>query len=170
MCNAISTKFDDMKMMIFILLTTFLIACNSSTNTKNASANIDCDVALTFINDYVKTSNDELNQKDFNFDEWVQKNHTLTDNFKTSYKHLMDSAWKAEPYVGLDFDPILDGNAFPEKGFEIVNCDNENGYVTVKGIDWPEFVVVLKVVSHDKKLLVDGSGVINIPTDKRGRK
>jgi hypothetical protein len=40
----------------------------------------------------------------------------------------------------------------------------------VRGKDWKEFILVLKVVSQNDKWLVDGAGIINIPTDKRAER
>lgn len=72
--------------------------------------------------------------------------------------------------MGLGFNPIFDAQDFPEKGFELIDCDTRLGYVTVKGIDWPDFFVVLRVVQQDKKWLVDGAGVVNIPVGKRAKR
>src|SRR5437764_4590505 len=104
------------------------------------------------------------------YTNWVERNPLLTNNFKTFYRNLLDAAQKEDPEVGLDFDPIFDAQDFPDKGFEIVNCDNETGYVTVRGKDWADFVLVLKVIQQDNKWLVDGSGVINIPVNKRAKR
>jgi hypothetical protein len=102
---------------------------------------------------------------------WIQKNELLTDSFKKNYKNLVDSAKKADPEMGLDFDPIFDAQDFPDKGCELLNCDQNTGYITVKGkIDWPEFNLVLKVVSQNGKWLVDGCGAINIPENKRAKR
>ena len=116
------------------------------------------------MNDYVKIS--EPSATSINLNDWVKHNDLLTDSFKSRYKFVIDSAWKAEPDVGLDFDPIIDGNASPT-AFELVNCDEENGFVTVKGVGWPEFVLVLKLIKENNTTLIDGSGIINIPVEKR---
>jgi len=72
-----------------------------------------------------------------------------------------------DPEIGLGFDPILDAQDYPDKGFEIVHSDSTNEFVTVRGIDWPEFLLVLRLANHENKWLVDGSGVINIPENRR---
>ena len=72
--------------------------------------------------------------------------------------------------MGLDFDPIFDAQDFPDKGFELVSSDKNSGYITVKGKDWPEFVLVIRIVYLDNKWLVDGSGIINIPESKRAKR
>lgn len=128
----------------------------------------DFNVALKFINEYTDYCN---NLTESNLDSnWVYKNQLLTKKFKNRYKALLDSAYKEEPEVGLDFDPIFDAQDFPDKGFVILKTDNNTEYVTVKGKNWEKFKVVLKVVYQDGKWLVDGSGIINIPADKQAKR
>ena len=160
------------------LLLTFtaiiFFSCNSHTETATSTNSVetenalDFNVALTFINDYVSFCNPK--SPSANDKNWIRNNSLLSENFKTSYYNLIDSARKADPELGLDFDPIFDAQDFPEKGFVIAGSDNESGYVTVKGKDWPEFLLVLKVVRQNNKTLVDGSGVINIPSNKRAKR
>lgn len=72
--------------------------------------------------------------------------------------------------MGLDSDPILDAQDFPDKGFELVNCDSTAGFVTIRGKEWKDFILTVKVVDQNNKWLVDGAGVINIPVTKRARR
>jgi len=97
---------------------------------------------------------------------WVYNNNLLTESFKKRHKFIIDSAYIADPEMGLDADPIFDAQDYPDNGFEIMTTDS-NGFVTVRGKDWKEFILVLKVVSQNDKWLVDGAGIINIPNDKR---
>ena len=165
-----------MRRILLVFMAAALFACNSQTNPKtdpaiNAEAVKvipDCNVALKFINDYVALLTHLPSA--VNEDDWVAHNSLLTDNFKTTYKDLLDSAQKADPELGLDFDPILDAQDFPDKGFELVNCDNETGYVDVKGKELNDFTLVLKLVRQNNKWLVDGSGVLNIPVGKRRKR
>jgi len=128
----------------------------------------DFNVALKFINGYAIFCTPRPNRTvDTN---WVRNNSLLTENFKAIYYNLMDSVNKKDPEYGLGFDPIFDAQDFPDKGFEIINSDSIKGFVTLKGKDWPEFVLVLKVVNLNGKSLVDGCGIINIPADKRRKR
>ncbi|WP_147275758.1 hypothetical protein [Adhaeribacter pallidiroseus] len=97
---------------------------------------------------------------------WIKRNQLLTNNFKNRYESLLDSADKADPEIGLDFDPIFDAQDYPDEGF-IFSSQDSSGFVTLKGKDWPEFTVVVKVVLENNKSLVDGAGIINIPVNKR---
>lgn len=125
----------------------------------------DFSVALRFINDYTDFCKKSTPK---NIDTtWIERNPLLTDNFKTAYNNLLDSAEKADPDYGLGFDPIFHAQDFPDNGFSIYSADTSSGYVTVMGNDWNDFKLVLKVVQKDKKWLVDGSGVINIPLKRQ---
>ena len=83
---------------------------------------------------------------------------------------MQDSAYKVEPEDGLDFAPIVDGQDFPDNGFKIKSIDKATGLVILQGIDWQDFEVVVKVVNENNKTLVNGSGIINIPTNKQSRR
>ncbi len=102
-------------------------------------------------------------------DKWIQGNKLITDNFKKSYKRFVDGAYKADPEMGLDSDPIFDAQDYPDKGFTIDSCD-ENNFVTLKGADWQTFKVVVKTLNTPVGWRVDGSGIINIPEDKRAKR
>jgi hypothetical protein len=162
-------------MRILIILTTIVFLSCGPTETKSTSTTTadksevtpDYNVALTFINDYSAFCTPK--SPPTNDENWIKNNSLLTDNFKTTYYNLLDSTRKIDPELGLGFDPIFDAQDFPDKGFVIVNSDKDN-YVTVKGKDWPEFVLVLKVVEQNGKTLVDGSGIINIPVDKKAKR
>lgn len=110
-------------------------------------------VAVQFVNDYIHTIDDEQ----INTNTWIKDNPLLTKKFKSEYKKSLKN----------DFDPILNAQDYPEKGFRILNSDSSTGYVNLEGVDYPEFSITAKVVSEDGKWLVDGCGIVNIPEDKR---
>jgi hypothetical protein len=159
-------------LLIFVVVVGF--SCNTQTNNKSkvqtdsmdSKLVPDSSIALQFINDY----SDFCSKKQSSDNDWIKKNRLLTDNFKTAYKNLLDSAIKLDPEMGLGFDPIFDAQDYPDQGFEIVSCDNKSGFVTLKGKDWPEFVLIIRIVYQDNKWLVDGSGVINIPENERAKR
>lgn len=161
---------------LFLLIAITLLSCTRETNTNSLSvkdsqkteSSYDFEVVLKFINDYVSFCNSESYQA--NDTNWIKNNSLLSNNFKSSFYKLINTAYKNDPELGLGFDPIFDAQDYPEKGFEIVNRDTLAGYVTVKSKDWPEFHLVLKVINENGKSLIDGSGVINIPTDKKAKR
>jgi len=69
--------------------------------------------------------------------------------------------------MGLGADPIFDAQDYPSKGFELESIDETTNYLTMKGKDWSEFKLTMKVVEENGKWLVDGCGIVNIPKDKR---
>ncbi len=163
------------RFLFFILATTLIYSCGQSdqsrsvSNTSNEKENSpDYTVALTFINEYAKfCSPTNSSSSDTN---WIDNNPLLTDNFKGQYNSIIESGRQSDPELGLGFDPIFDAQDFPDEGFEIASSDSRTGLVTVKGKDWPEFILVLKVVKQDNKSLVEGSGIINIPKNKRAKR
>ena len=161
-----------MKNLTILILSVLVFACNSNPTAKTndnepLQPNPDFNVALKFINDYT-TFCETLSSlsKD---STWIESNKLLTENFKMRYKFILDSAQKEEPEVGLDFDPIIDAQDFPDHGFELLSTDNQTGFLKVKGKDLPDFVITMKVVYQNGLWLVDGSGIVNIPKDKVAR-
>jgi hypothetical protein len=138
-----------------------------SITTVKADDNADTkfDNALTFINGYVDNCS-KMNER-INIVDWVNSNELTTSGFKTELKRILDDAYKDEPEVGLDFDPILNAQDYPDKGFEIETFDEVTNYLTVKGKNWPEFKMTMKIIEDNGNWLVDGCGIINIPADKR---
>ncbi|MES2241046.1 MAG: hypothetical protein V4497_12385 [Bacteroidota bacterium] len=158
-------------LMIFILL-----SCNKKTenkldiesSNKKPKTEIDASIALQFLNDYTELSNKIILKKsDINIEEWIKKSTSVTEDFKNSYETLIKDAEKEDPELSLDFDPIFDAQDYPEKGFEVSKIDNEDNYITFKSKDSNEFLLNIKVKLTNKKWLVDGAGIINIPQNKR---
>lgn len=129
------------------------------------------EIANIFMNEYKQYCDDVLYKKTkVTTDHWVQKNTKVTDNFKSSYKKLVDEANKQDPEMGLGSDPIFDAQDYPDQGFQIFSCDDQSNFVTLRGKDWVDFKVVVKTIKTEKGWLVDGAGIINIPKTKRPRK
>ena len=165
-----------MRIYLLTLIVVLGISCNKQSNKKMESQSTtstkestpDFNVAIKFINNYV----DICNPKDKIIDEsiWIERNPLLTKKFKATYKNLIEAAYKDEPEVGLDFDPIFDGNDFPDKGFEILEKNDQTAYIVLRGINQPEYTLTMKVVKQNNVWLVDGSGIINIPKDKQAKR
>lgn len=123
------------------------------------------DNALKFINGYIencKKLNDNVDMV-----AWVNSSNLTTKRFKTELKRIVDDAYRREPETGLDFDPVLDAQDSPDKGFELEAIDEKTNFLTVKGKDWQEFKLTMKIVEEDGDWLVDGCGVVNIPKEKK---
>lgn len=150
--------------LAFVVAAVFSAPCRAecATGAENAAG--------TFMNAYVKQILAmEHKHKKGSIGQWLHANRELTESFKKSYQSLVDGAKRDDPESGLDFDPVLDAQDFPDKGFVVESCDAA-GFVTVRGVDWETFKVTVKVVNTASGWRVDGAGVINIPRDKRASK
>jgi hypothetical protein len=137
----------------------------SSTESKKRKDNMPVDIAVKFINSYVDNCNKI--KESIGVVEWVNSNNMTTNRFKKELKTIMEEAYKIEPDLGLDADPIFDAQDYPDKGFELESFDSKTNFVVVKGKDWTDFKLTLKMVLENDNWLVDGCGIINIPNDKR---
>ena len=165
-----------MKSMICWFSITILLSCNSQSNEinesfKNTTGSTDsvvCEFALRFANDYIRNAGNANKQQHDSV--WLFENPSLSEEFKTEYRKLMDSANKADPDLGLGFDPILDAQDYPDKGFELKDCQPESGFITLQGKEWKDFHLVIKVINQENSWAIDGAGIINIPPDKQIKK
>lgn len=163
------------RLIIFVTILGFISCGQVSEKTKNSkdSQVLDSkqynktDNALTFINDYVKNVN-KMN-KAVGILDWVNTNKLTTDGFKRELKRIIDEGYKNDPELGIDADPIFDAQDNPEMGFEIESFDEKTNYLIVKGIDWPDFKLTMKIKNENGDWLVDGCGMINIPNEKQAR-
>lgn len=124
--------------------------------------------ALSFINGYVENANKMKQSMDIV--DWVNSNNLSTKGFKKELKRLIDEAYKQNPDLGLDADPVFDAQDYPDKGFDIESFDEKTNYLTVRGIDRPGFKLMIKIVNENGNWLVDGCGMINIPENKRAKR
>ncbi len=115
------------------------------------------DIAEEFANSYVAYSNDRKNP--MNTLEWLESQPMASERFKSS----LQAFYNEMEFV--DADPILDAQDHPEKGFEVVKVDSH--YVTLKGVDWERFKMVVRLAESNGKWVIDGAGAINIPANRR---
>lgn len=157
-----------MRIIYFFAIVTFLLSCNSQkTEKQDSNVVVSKEIAVPvfsvaeqFINEYIQFLSSP--EEDKNVENWLQNHPLLSADFKKSYKAIIEEAYKADLEMGLGFDPVLNAQDFPEKGFIISKIDRTSNYVTVKGVDWDDFNVTMKVISDNGKWLVDGSGSVNI--------
>jgi len=154
---------------ILLIALSTLISCNS-TGSKSEAINQKTDqtiapkyeVALHFINEYLDYSNDR--KSEIETIEWVNNRTDVTIGFKIELNKIITEAQKQDPELGLGFDPILDAQDSPNE-FEIDKTDSE--YLIVKGVKWDDFRLAMKLKHEGDVWLVDGSGIINIPENKK---
>jgi hypothetical protein len=138
------------------------------------SVHADCsaaskEAALSFMNTYVKY----ISADDADADQWVAESQTLSTAFKTAYKKLVDDARKEDPELGLDFDPIVDGQDFVEHFDQVKQCNESSGVLIISG-KWPDsketMEVAVKPSKENDQWLIDGAGVINIPEAEQAQR
>lgn len=124
-------------------------------------------LASKFMNDYLKYRNDQwATRTSEGPGHWLRRNKSVTAHFSNAYQKMVDDASKGGPESGLDFDPIVNAQDTPDKGFVVDSCAAP-GYVIVRGVDWETFKVTVKVIKTPAGWRVDGAGVINIPEEKQ---
>lgn len=125
-------------------------------------------LAAEFINGYVKNIM-KMNEA-LGIIEWVNANNLSTNSFKSSLTQIINQAYEKEPDYGLGFDPILDGNDFPDNGFQLDKIKPNSNFLIFSGIDWEEYKITVKVKKVDNQWLVDGCGIVNIPSSEQIKK
>ena len=115
-------------------------------------------VALKFANTYIEQSYSSMED----IEQWIDSTNMTTASFNTEYKKIVHKAWEEDPEMGLGFDPIIDGQDFPDEGYELDHIDGESGYVFLIGKN-EGYRLTLRIVKEGDKWLVDGAGIINIP-------
>ncbi len=126
-----------------------------------SSENENYQAGLEFINSYIE-SIDHLEILEF-----VRTSSLATVEFTDKLENMIILGYEENPRIGLLADPIFDAQDYPPKGFELHEFDPQTGYVIVKGVEWEDFKVAMRVVSEDGHILVDGCGAVNMPEDKR---
>ncbi|MBK6527454.1 MAG: hypothetical protein IPG07_19010 [Crocinitomicaceae bacterium] len=116
--------------------------------------------ALSFLNAYVDNCN--LMSESSGVIDWVNASDLVTSDFKSELQKLMDEAYAADPELGLGADPIFNAQDWPEEGFELDTIDEEANLIILKGINWPDFKVTVKVIEENGSWLADGCGMVNM--------
>ncbi|MDG5816816.1 hypothetical protein QA601_17095 [Chitinispirillales bacterium ANBcel5] len=115
-------------------------------------------VAVKFMNEYIAHNE--------NTKEWIRFNPLVTESFKESYRELVQQGKSVCPKNGWGFDLILNAQDHPD-GFVVLEYNSGSGHLLLNGVNWPAFIVTVKVKFKNERWLVNGAGVVNIPTLKR---
>lgn len=165
-----------MKKLIFLISMSFcIISCNQNSGNKSPetlgentaesrdSLTVgDLDFVLEFINGYVNSR--KVDEEDYiDIADWVNSNKLVTEAFKKDLSRIVDQAYRENPEIGLEYDPIFNAQDFPDEGFELLSLDPMSNLVYLRGIDWDEFELTVKAKYVDGVWLVDGCGDVNMP-------
>lgn len=118
----------------------------------------DVQVALQFMNAYVQHIREGAGEDE---NRWIMKHPLLTVRCREAWLKMMDKAYKDDPEMGLGFDPFLNAQDYPEKGFEWKGGRDSSGWFRLSGVDWPDFTVPVRVVLEDDAWKVDAAGAVN---------
>lgn len=117
-------------------------------------------VALEFINSYVRFCNDRNNK--IGLTEWISGQPNVSEKFNNELIKIIIEAEKIDSELGLGFDPIFDAQDYPENGFELEKSDKKSEFITVKGKDWNDFKLKIKMERKNEQWFVNGIGIINM--------
>jgi len=121
-------------------------------------------IATTFMNQYVTFRDTSVRSgKSMDVVAWLKSNSLVTEKYISGYQAEEAKGLAQDPELGWDSDVILDSQDYPDKGFKLLRCLDQDGYVVLQGVDWPEFLVTVRLVTTKGGVKVVGSGVINIP-------
>ncbi len=155
-----------MKMRILVILGLLMgFASTGSAAPKEDAAR----VVDSFYAQYYKEIVRKVPKGDFDkaVIRWVMSNSYLSDAFKKVFRKTIMDADKKDPEVGLDMDPILDGQDYPDKGYRAkeIQIVGDKAYVVMEGIDAPNFTrerpLSVELVKINNKWKINGIGIIN---------
>ena len=155
-----------MRILTIILLLTFFSCKKSVSQEKEVTIEktknqITAEkIALDFINKYVEYCNDR--NSELGLIEWISEQPNVTENFKLELKRIILEAKKQDPELGLGFDPIFDAQDYPDSGFELEKSVKKSEFITVKGKEWSDFKLKIKMELKNEQWLVNGIGIINM--------
>ncbi|GAB4258681.1 MAG: hypothetical protein Kow0079_15930 [Vicingaceae bacterium] len=163
--SCLSKKKDAIKDNKFVTISqnsTDIDTYDNAENQKIKPVKPNYKIAIQFINDYIDFLNGLKSEN--SIVDWINNRNDVTVEFKNEFIKILEDAEKIDSELGLGFDPILDAQDYPKK-FRLEKSESE--YVIVKGENWPEFTLTLKMKFVEEKWCVDGAGIINIPKNKR---
>jgi hypothetical protein len=94
----------------------------------------------------------------------VPKSSQLSPAFKKAYADLMAKARKKDPELGLGYDPVIDGQDFPDAGFAVtsISLKETTGSAVVSSKDKNfKMAIPVTLVKLDGKWLINGTGKLN---------
>lgn len=88
---------------------------------------------------------------------WVSSHPQVSDEFKKVFKKTLQDARHADPELGLGYDPIINAQDYPDKGFRAadIKVNGDNATVTMEGIGWSGFRVTVGLVLRKTKWLIN---------------
>ncbi|MBK8800552.1 MAG: hypothetical protein IPN71_00560 [Fibrobacteres bacterium] len=121
--------------------------------------------AIRFVQDYLRQ---DLPSDSAAID-WVSRRPDVTESFKQAHAKLLREARKAQPDLGLEFDPILDAQDWPTGALDW-KMDLPQGAMLLCVRDRPDITLSVRIVHRRHRLALDGIGVIRIADSLRAKR
>jgi len=137
-------------------------------NVQNSNQALNPNVAFDFLHSYNEHIQNSVDA--YSIIRWAQSTPYATQTFKKELETLVSQALKVDSQLGLGFDPIYDAQDYPSEGLEIHSFNPENGLLILKGIEWEDFRVNMKLLHQNGETLVHGCGVVNMPVHLRSKR
>jgi hypothetical protein len=95
--------------------------------------------------------------------KWVKASPVTSPGFKKALEKAVSSARKKDPELGLDLDPIVDGQDYPKKGYraKTIKIQNNQASVIMQGIGPDDFHISVGLISANGQWLIDRIGNIS---------
>ncbi len=171
-----------MKIFKFFFLCLLLNSCNSGSENQDSEplsnltdkdtilaeeseslTDADAKIAIEFVNSYIENCNKMSEAVDVV--TWCEENQNVTEEFNLQLNKMVTEAFAQDPDFGLGYDPIINGQDYPDQGFELQSFETRSGKVVLKGIGMESQITTVKLLRQNGKVRVDGCGAINLPKD-----
>ena len=132
------------------------------------SAQADCQadaaLAVQVMNSYLQRI-EQAPQADVT--PWLRR-HPLADaSLAEAYAREQARGRGIDPQLGWGLDLLLDAQDYPDAGFELQHCGPLPGLLRLRGRDWPQFSLSVRLIDTPAGRRVAGAGRIAIEPAQR---
>ncbi|UUY06987.1 hypothetical protein LRS11_14205 [Pseudomonas sp. J452] len=124
----------------------------------------DAELAVAFMNQYlaliVETPERDVTQ-------WLREQPLASAELAAAYAAEQARGRAIDAEMGWGVDLLLDAQDSPDQGFTLAQCGPAPDHVQLRGIDWTEFRVTLRLADTPHGRRVAGAGRINIGEAER---
>ncbi len=133
-----------------------------------ADCSKEAQAAVGFMNRYLAYLEDVFERRsEQSVADWLAADGQIAPEFVEAYRQLEAEGYAHDPEMGWGVDLLLDAQDHPDQGFALAACSEEPGVVLLRGVDWPQFEVAVRVASSAQGSQVLGAGLVNVPEHAR---
>lgn len=133
-----------------------------------ADCSKEAQVAAGFMNRYLAYLEDVVERRsEQSVSDWLAADGQAAPEFVAAYRQLEAEGYAHDPEMGWGVDLLLDAQDHPDQGFALAACSEEPGVVILRGVDWPQFEVAVRVSPSAQGNQVLGAGLVNVPEHAR---